>query len=267
MLGRLGGWLSHYLSQPLPGARSLTPANLEQLAASIAPGDVLLVEGNTRISTAIKYLTQSTWSHAALYVGEAYAEAGGGEQGVIEVDIREGVRRVGLGDFTGFHCRICRPVGLNDEERRAVIDHVGRRLGYRYDMRNIVDLARYLLPEPPVPMRWRRRMLAFGSGDPTRAICSTLIAEAFQSIRYPILPRISQAQSLDPGCWGCEIEVLYPRHFTHFVPRDFDVSPYFHVIKPTLEGHFDYRRLNWGDTGVTPDDDRPEAPRNESDRR
>jgi hypothetical protein len=29
------------------------------------------------------------------------------------------------------------------------------------------------------------------------------------------------------------------------VPRDFDVSPYFQVVKPTLEAGFDPRRLAW----------------------
>jgi hypothetical protein len=28
-----------------------------------------------------------------------------------------------------------------------------------------------------------------------------------------------------------------------YAPRDFDVSPYFAVIKPTIEGGFDYRKL------------------------
>ena len=59
-----------------------------------------------------------------------------------------------------------------------------------YDLRNILDLLRYFFPTPPVPVRWRRRMIAFGSGDPTRAICSSLIAQAFQGIQYPILPKI-----------------------------------------------------------------------------
>jgi len=31
---------------------------------------VILVEGNERISECIKYLTQSSWSHSALYVGD-----------------------------------------------------------------------------------------------------------------------------------------------------------------------------------------------------
>ncbi|MGH8679798.1 MAG: hypothetical protein ACREUQ_15810 [Burkholderiales bacterium] len=47
-----------------------------------------------------------------------------------------------------------------------------------------IDFTRYVLQEPPVPTRWRRRMLSLGSGEPTRAMCSTLIAQAFQSIRF-----------------------------------------------------------------------------------
>ena len=31
---------------------------------------MVLVEGNERISECIKYLTQSSWSHSALYVGD-----------------------------------------------------------------------------------------------------------------------------------------------------------------------------------------------------
>lgn len=58
-------------------------------------------------------------------------------------------------------------------------------------LKNLLDLARYLLPAPPVPLRWRRRLIAFGTGDPSRAICSTLIAEAFQSVHYPILPEVT----------------------------------------------------------------------------
>jgi len=33
-------------------------------------------------------------------------------------------------------------------------------------------------------------MIALGSGEATRTICSTLIAEAFGRVEYPILPRI-----------------------------------------------------------------------------
>ena len=56
-------------SKKLSGYEPFTPSDPEQLRGLIQPGDVLLVEGNNRISGIIKYLTQSTWSHAALYVG------------------------------------------------------------------------------------------------------------------------------------------------------------------------------------------------------
>ena len=42
----------------------------ERSAASIRKGDVMLVDGDQRVSEVIKYLTQSSWSHAALYVGD-----------------------------------------------------------------------------------------------------------------------------------------------------------------------------------------------------
>jgi hypothetical protein len=73
-----------------------------------------------------------------------------------------------------------------------VTDHAVARLGQHYDLKIIVDLMRWLLPTPPVPRRWHRRMITLGSGDPTRPICSTLVAEAFQAFRYPILPSIER---------------------------------------------------------------------------
>ncbi len=128
------------------------------------------------------------------------------------------------------------------------------RLGLKYDMRNIWDLARYLLPTPPVPVQWRRRMLAIGSGDPTRAICSSLVAEAFQSIRYPILPEIRTVGRLRALA---EREIFHIRHHSLFVPRDFDISPYFAVVKPTLVQGFDYRKLVWALPDCGPDDAQP----------
>ena len=38
------------------------------------------------------------------------------------------------------------------------------------------------------------------------------------------------------------------RRYTESVaPRDFDVSPYFEIIKPTLALGFDYRTMVWDD--------------------
>ena len=75
------------------GYEPFTPSDPEHLRGVIEPGDVLLVEGNNRISGIIKYLTQSTWSHAALYVGPvAGAEEPDGEPHVlVEALIGQGV--------------------------------------------------------------------------------------------------------------------------------------------------------------------------------
>lgn len=67
---RLGGALARYLNQPARGPYPHLPANLAELRKILRPADVILVEGRARISTAIKYLTQSTWSHVVLYVGD-----------------------------------------------------------------------------------------------------------------------------------------------------------------------------------------------------
>lgn len=248
----LGRRLSRYLSQPTRAHGTAAPTDPARLMACIRPGDVLLVEGQARVSVAIKYLTQSTWSHAALFVGGAtgLVDAQGRARAFVEADLREGVRAVSVGEFAGLHCRVCRPVGLGAGEIDTVVGFVTARLGHRYDLKNVIDLARYLVPTPPVPLRWRRRMIAFGSGDPTRAICSTLIAQAFQAVHYPILPTVEAVPSKDPMCPGCMDEILHVRHHSLFVPRDFDVSPYFAIVKPTLESAFDHRQLCWHDSAA-----------------
>ena len=98
-------------------------------------------------------------------------------------------------------------------------------------------------------------MLAFGSGDPTRAICSTLIAQALQSIRYPILPILHRLEAGTAECPGCVADAMHIRHHSLFAPRDFDVSPYFEIVKPSLAPGFDYRSVQWDDlddSGSTP---------------
>lgn len=252
---KIGKALARYLSEPLRGFKPLATTDVGALRRTLCPGDVLLVEGNTRVSTAIKYLTQSTWSHAALYVGSV-PELGSDEKDpkvLIEADLVEGVWAVPLSTYSGFHTRICRPVGLSSEEIAQVVRFVIARLGDQYDLKNVIDLARYLLPEPPVPTRWRRRMLSLGSGEPTRAICSTVIAQAFQSIRYPILPLAAEPADESTGKPTPRVTIWKRRHHTLFTPRDFDISPYFSVIKPSMQDDFDFRSMKWSESASVVD--------------
>jgi hypothetical protein len=250
MFESIGRALAAYLTRPDPNHQPVATSEPEILLPSLRRGDVLLVEGNSRVSTAIKYLTQSTWSHSALYIGEAMppGHTGSPLPSLLEADMRDGVRLIALEHYARFHTRICRPVGLNAADIDALIDYAKARVGQQYDLKNIVDLVRYLVPTPPVPQRWRRRMIALGSGDPTQAICSSLIARTFQSVRYPILPIVEETQHGEPVKTRRGDEVLHIRHHSLFTPRDFDVSPYFQIVKPRLAGGFDPYALTWAET-------------------
>ncbi|HRF09073.1 MAG TPA: YiiX/YebB-like N1pC/P60 family cysteine hydrolase [Xanthobacteraceae bacterium] len=254
-------WISRqlikYLEQTSPGIEPFTPSDPASLEAVLQPGDVLLVEGNTRVSGIIKYLTQSTWSHAALYVGPRFNKraANGSPHVLIEANLGQGVVTAPLSKYTAFHTRVCRPVGLHEDEREQVVAYMIKRLGIEYDVKNIIDLMRYLVPAP-IPARFRRRLLSLGSGVPTKVICSGLIAQAFESVSYPILPRIELVESKEK-----RREILHIRHHSLYMPRDFDISPYFRVVKPTIELGFDYHSLRWANRPMPPEDERENMPR------
>lgn len=257
VLDRIGRWIAGRLESRVSGYEPFTASDPKTLRRFLEPGDILLVEGNQKVSTAIKYLTQSTWSHAAIFVGndvlpDTYKTNEKGEENVlIEANLGEGVVAVPIEKYATYNTRICRPIGLTFEHREAVTKFMSSKLGLQYDTRNIFDLARYLFPTPPVPVRWRRKMIALGSGEPTRAICSSLIAQAFQNVKYPVLPtieRFEEEKDENATLSGyTKREVLTIRHHSLFTPRDFDLSPYFRVIKPTIELGFDYQALEWTD--------------------
>lgn len=250
MLDRIGRFIASRLQAPASGYEPFTPSDPITLRSTLEVGDVLLIEGNEKVATAIKYLTQSTWSHAALYVANLVDSPGSRRDHcmLVEANLGEGVVAAPLSKYSSFNTRICRPVGLTLQEREAVARFAIHCIGCKYDMRNIVDLARYLLPTPPVPVRWRRRMIALGSGEPTRVICSTLLAQAFQSVSYPVLPRIERLpdQAVAASSYSRE-EILHIRHHSLFTPRDFDLSPYFRIVKPTIEAGFDPHALKWAE--------------------
>lgn len=238
----VGRRLAKYLAAP---SRNFEPAVSGGLEVSwsgfVRPGDVLLVEGHSRVSAAIKYLTQSSWSHACLVAGDLSRHGP-----LIEADLERGVIVSDYEKYADFNVRICRPFGLSVKDTRRVIDFGLARLGYKYDLRNLFDLARYFLHRVPAPSRHRRWLLTLGSGDPTRAVCSTLIAEGFQAVRYPILPH-AWWTSPDPR----HRQLIYQiRNFHAYTPRDFDLSPYFEIVKPTLRQGIDYRKLAWNETAV-----------------
>ncbi len=255
MLDGIGRLIARYLQKPVRGYEPFTPSDPEALRQSLQPGDVLLVEGNNHISGVIKYLTQSTWSHSALYVGpiDGRCTADGEPHVLIEANVGEGVVSAPLSKYFRFHTRICRPVGLTEADCATVCAYAIERIGFAYDLKNIIDLMRYLFPLP-MPQRWRRRMIALGSGDPSRLICSALIADAFRAVRYPILPKITLArsrQALRGDSGNPPLLAVLParlRHFAVFQRRQAD----------DRQG-FDYKALHWADLPAVPDADERRA--------
>jgi hypothetical protein len=236
------GRLIARLQKPVTHCEPFTANESTALRDTLRPGDVLLVEGKGRISGGIKYLTQSTWSHSALYVGPIAGAATDGEPHVlIEANIDEGVVSAPLSKYLHCQTRICRPVGLSEVDCEKVCRYAAERIGLRYDLKNVIDLMRYLFPWP-LAQRWRRRTIALGSGDASRIICSSLIAQAFDAVRYPILPKITRVESQ-----AARREIAEIRHPSLYAPRDFDISPYFMVVKPTLARGFNYKDMHWAD--------------------
>jgi hypothetical protein len=256
----IGRLIARYLEKPAQGYEPFTPSDPHALRTTLKPGDVLLVEGNSHVSGVIKYLTQSTWSHAALYVGRiGDRETADGEPLVlVEANLGEGVIAAPLSKYARFHTRVCRPIGLSEDDCTRVCAYAAERIGFDYDLKNITDLMRYLMPLP-VPQRWRRRMIALGSGHPTRIICSALIAQAFEVVRYPILPKVTRLESET-----ARQEILEIRHSSLYAPRDFDISPYFEVVKPTIARGFEYKKMAWADLPLAPDIEGAPLPEAES---
>ena len=253
LLDRLGRWVASRANDPRHAYEPYRASRPDFVERIIEPGDVLLVEGgNSKIASAIKYLTQSTWSHAALYVGDDGArDAEGNALTLVEAELGQGIITAPLAKYARYNTRICRPVGLTPADRARLIAYARAQVGGRYDMGNVLDIIRYWVPNPPVPQRFRRRMIALGAGQPTEAICSTLIARVFEHIRYPILPDMETIEAKDALGRAQRREILHIRDSALYTPRDFDVSPFFRIIKPTIEFGFDYKQLEWSEEEQT----------------
>lgn len=229
--------LAAWLTKASPYYRPDPFADFDALRQTIRPGDVLLVEGETTVARIIQVLTRSIWSHAALYVGDAamnhpdpevqkFARKFGDEADslLLEADIKTGVTLVPLSHYRQHPKRICRPVGLDEEGCRYLVRHGLDRLCEPYDTGQLLDLVRYLLPLAQLPAKLAQRLWMVRTGEGSRTICSTMIVEAFQAIRYPIMPEVTDVCTDRELCYRV-------RNARLFVPADFDRSPFFRIIK------------------------------------
>lgn len=244
------GWLTHERPpNPIP------MSDFERMRYEIKPGDVILVEGRTRASDVIKTITQSRWSHAALYIGRVheienplcrqrvkeYFDGQPDVQLIIESELGRGTLVRPLSAYDRDHMRICRPRDMTFGDAQKVISYAVSRLGADYDIRQIFDLLRFLFPWLIMPRRWRSSLFTAHVGKSTKTVCSTMIAEAFASIQYPILPLVRRSENHEVK--------IYRRNPKLCTPSDFDYSPYFDIIKyPFMnfaQSQPHYRLLPW----------------------
>ena len=218
LLNLIGTYLAKFLSKEHIYDSAYYRNSIDDIKSILRPGDVVLVEGYSKISNTIQFITNSNWSHAAVFVGKV----DNCRHCLIEVKAIEGCTYTNIDVYTHHNLRICRPIFLNPKKRKILINYLNKKIGSKYDLRNIFDLIRFIYPNPPIPKKFRRNLIGIGAGDPTKAICSTLIAEAFKEINHPILPFKDKCKSL----------VL--RHPTFCLPKDFDLSPFFKIIKPSF---------------------------------
>lgn len=247
-------WLNH--ERPSDG---VPLCDFERIRYELRPCDVLLIEGRSRISDIIRTITQSSWSHAALYVGRIHDiedlkmrdlilkhyNGAADTQLIVEGIMGKGAIVNDIAVYNKDHIRVCRPRGISRQDAQSVMAHAIQKLGYDYDVRRVVDLARFLLPWKLFPRRLGSKLFLENGGDTTKIVCSTMIAEAFASVDFPILPLVKTHDTT-----GIELIARNPNLYS---PRDFDYSPYFDIMKYPFVGFVDYalyRKLPWNRDGL-----------------
>jgi Permuted papain-like amidase enzyme, YaeF/YiiX, C92 family len=247
-------WLTRWLIE------DTTPINaglcdFSRLRREVKPCDVLLIEGRSRVGEIIKILSQSPWSHSVLYIGKlhhiqdetlrtlATKRVPPEERHlplVLEALFNEGVVLKPLKKYEGEHIRICRPVGLYADDAQKVMAYALSNLGKKYNTRHIFDLLRYLLPIRLLPRRWLSSLFNPKYGKLHEEICSSMLADAFSSVNFPVRPIIKFLPD--------HMMELIRRNSKLFTPSDFDYSPYFEIIKYPMytdKTKPNYRSLRW----------------------
>lgn len=251
---RTVNWLTYEGDNPM-----VPLSDFDKLRYELRPGDVLLVEGRSNVANIIKAVTQSIWTHSILYIGrlhdiddpdvrkriEKFCDCAPDEQLIIESLLGHGTIINPLSNYRGEHLRICRPSGLTRKDAQSVINYAVNQLGTDYNVRYIMDLARFMFPYWWIPKRWVSSLFEHNAGRPTKTVCSVMMAEAFASVHFPIRPLLHQDEN---GTLK-----MYRRHTKLITPSDYDYSPYFEIIKYPILDLDDlalYRKLPWDRTGV-----------------
>ena len=176
------------------------PNKIERLKQILQPGDVILVEGKKLVSRVIMAVTNSTWSHSALYVGDGK---------MIDPLPDTGTVVNGIDHYEHLNIRVCRPMGLSEEQLIKVCNFAVSHVGRGYDQINIANLLFGFFKKK------KDKTEFIGDISSSNEVCSGLIAESYNHVGFVIQDSVN---------------------FSQIVPADFDLSPYFEIVK------FNYNR-------------------------
>ena len=211
--------------------------DFEKMSQELELADVLLFKGRARISQVISVVTQSRWTHAALYIGRCadfpkdsevlafirqHFDGDEQEPLILEGLLGQGTVITPLSAYAGESIRLCRPHSILKEDAKKVVAHAVQQVGRGYDIRQLFDLARFMFPYVLLPRRWKSSLFGYKPGEATKAVCSTVLVEAFMRVKFPVIPVIHEK--------GKQVSV-HKRNPRLFTPRDFDYSPYFDILK------------------------------------
>lgn len=228
-------WLTDWLQQDRRSA-PIRLSDFERVRQTLQPGDVLLIDGQSRLDDKLKSITLSRWSRTALYLGRlhdiadpslratlgAYLPCSPDTQLIVQARLDRGLVLEPLSALEPDHLRICRPRGLPQKERREVARYAISKLGLGSE-RAWWSLFALLMPWGWLPRSWRTSLFARTASGLLQLLTGTTLGEAYSFVQYPVLPLVKRAQQDSPA--------LYRRQPRVFFAADFDHSPYFDVIK------------------------------------
>lgn len=234
-------------------------SDFDRIRGELTPCDVILVEGRSKADNALKTITESEWSHAALYIGRLidledkdlrthitnYFDVEADTPLIIETRMGQGSIVSPLSSLEREHLRICRPKGLAEKDAQQVVRYAISRLGSYTNILQPFDLLRFFMFWSLTPRNWRRPLFRYTAGKHTKSASAALIAECFDFIQFPILPLVKKA-----GNNGVQ---LFRRRPKLCFPADFDRSPYFEIVKyPFIDfaSHTGSDLLPWKGNGV-----------------
>ena len=124
LLKLLGTQLAKFLTKEHIFEDVYYRTSINDIKTILKSGDVVLIEGQSRASSEIQFITGSNWSHAAIFIGttDLFSHC------LIEVTAVKGCVYTDLNAYKKHNVRVCRPIYLNNKKKRILINHIKKTL-------------------------------------------------------------------------------------------------------------------------------------------